>query len=406
MADLVETRSGKIERNYGADLLRSFAMYLVAVLHVLGQGGVLSHCAKGTANNSFAWLLECFAYMAVDLFALTSGYVGYSSGDGVKISRMIILWLRTAFYTIGITAVFAFIIDPTFVDGELWVKVFSPVYSKVYWYITAYFGLLVVAPLLNVGIKHASPKSLIYFLVTSFVVCSVLPTVFESAAFGLGSGYSAIWLILLYAVGAAVRRLSLDGRLPALASVVILVIMTVCTWLSVRFGGRMFLKYISPTVVISAVCVFDLFLRIKIKRPFLRRVAEFLSDTSLSVYIIHVHPILWANYMKNAFVSVAKLPTWLMVLAVLGCAAGVYLACTLTDVIRYGLFDLLRLKKLFGRLDKAIDTFLEFVMRRRREKRAKLCSANAASDSADYGAEDALAEAKEEDEEEKDDKED
>lgn len=34
------------ERNYGVDLLRIISMYLVIILHVLGQGGILSNATE------------------------------------------------------------------------------------------------------------------------------------------------------------------------------------------------------------------------------------------------------------------------------------------------------------------------------------------------------------------------
>ena len=51
-------------RNYGIDLLRLVAMFMVVILHVLGQGGVLS--ATTGDKHHIAWFLETAAYCAVD----------------------------------------------------------------------------------------------------------------------------------------------------------------------------------------------------------------------------------------------------------------------------------------------------------------------------------------------------
>lgn len=40
----------KNERNYGIDLLRLVLMYMVCILHTLGQGGILEACELGTAE--------------------------------------------------------------------------------------------------------------------------------------------------------------------------------------------------------------------------------------------------------------------------------------------------------------------------------------------------------------------
>ena len=69
----------KHEINYGIDWLRILSMYMVAVLHTLGQGGILGSFKQGDLSFSIAWFLETSAFGAVDCFALISGYVGYHS---------------------------------------------------------------------------------------------------------------------------------------------------------------------------------------------------------------------------------------------------------------------------------------------------------------------------------------
>lgn len=38
------------QRNYGIDLLRLVLMYMVCILHTLGQGGILNACQEGTTE--------------------------------------------------------------------------------------------------------------------------------------------------------------------------------------------------------------------------------------------------------------------------------------------------------------------------------------------------------------------
>ena len=44
------------KRNYGIDILKILSMFMVVVLHVLGQGGVLKHALDLTLNDTVAWL--------------------------------------------------------------------------------------------------------------------------------------------------------------------------------------------------------------------------------------------------------------------------------------------------------------------------------------------------------------
>ena len=86
-------------RNYGLDLLRMVAMLMVVVLHILGKGGVLSACEPLSGQYELLWLLEIAAYCACNCYALISGYVIVDSK--FRYSSIIALWLRIAFYTVG-----------------------------------------------------------------------------------------------------------------------------------------------------------------------------------------------------------------------------------------------------------------------------------------------------------------
>ncbi len=54
------------KRNYGIDLLRLVLMYMVCMLHTLGQGGILGVCQAGTVEYKAFWFLEILSYCAVD----------------------------------------------------------------------------------------------------------------------------------------------------------------------------------------------------------------------------------------------------------------------------------------------------------------------------------------------------
>jgi surface polysaccharide O-acyltransferase-like enzyme len=70
--------SVKTERNYGIDLLRLISMLYVLVLHALGRGGLLDHTQRLSVQYQFGWFMQLWALCAVDIFALISGYVGYT----------------------------------------------------------------------------------------------------------------------------------------------------------------------------------------------------------------------------------------------------------------------------------------------------------------------------------------
>ena len=79
------------ERNYGIDLLKIVSMFMVVVLHVLRHGGILE----------VAWVIEPLCLCAVNLFALTTGYLCIDKK--FKFKNVINLWIWVLFYNVLFT---------------------------------------------------------------------------------------------------------------------------------------------------------------------------------------------------------------------------------------------------------------------------------------------------------------
>lgn len=113
-------------------------MFMIVILHVLKQGGVLDGARALSPQYEAAWLLETAAFCAVNCYGIISGYVGV---DGkYRFSNIALLWLRVVFYTLGITAIF-WIFAPEYVGVKQWQNAMFPVMTEQYWYFTAYFAM-------------------------------------------------------------------------------------------------------------------------------------------------------------------------------------------------------------------------------------------------------------------------
>ena len=87
-------------RNYGVDIARLTSMFMVVLLHNLGQGGLLDWTFA--SPRSFVYVtIENFAIVAVNVFALISGYL--SSGRPITPRRALSLW-GCAFFWSGLLA--------------------------------------------------------------------------------------------------------------------------------------------------------------------------------------------------------------------------------------------------------------------------------------------------------------
>jgi len=347
-------------RNYGVDLLRIISMFMVCLLHVLGRGGVLNSAEPQSAVYYAAWLIEIVAYCAVNCYALISGYVGVNSK--YKISNLIYLWLQVAFYSVGISVIFK-IINYGAIGWTGILKSFLPVTFNQYWYFTAYFGLFLFIPFLNVAL-HKIPQRIAKWSLIIIVAFITIFSRLNGSLFWVNDGYSALWLIVLYLVGGYVKLYNPFKEIKTWKLTLILIGLLVITWLSkiiIEFatlkifgqvkGSGILISYLSPTIFMVAVLFLLVFTRINLKH---HKLIAFFVPVSFGVYLIHVHPLIWSYVVKDFAVGFASFNPVLMVLAVIGSAVVIYIVCLLIDYIRLLLFRLLKIRPLLLKIENKI----------------------------------------------------
>ena len=345
-----------MQRNHGVDMLRLVSMLMVVVLHVLGHGGVLAAAPAPSWRYGLCWALEAAAFCAVDCYAMISGYVG--TGKTFRPSGIVLLWLRVVFYTLLITTV-ALVAAPGSVGLRQYFNAVFPVMTKQYWYVTAYFCVFFFMPALDAGVEKLPKRVMAAALIVLTALLTVLPFIFGSDPFGTGSGYSAFWLAYLYLLGAYFRKYGTLEKLRGIKAAAGFILCTAVTLAFklldgvLPFDGGMLCSYTSLSVLAASVCLLGLFSGLRVK-PGFGKVITFIAPTALSVYLIHAHPIVWTRVLGGLFAPLAELPAPLCALAVLGCALAVLAVCCAFDLLREGLFRLLRLKERLRALDAKI----------------------------------------------------
>jgi len=361
-------------RNYGIDALRIVAMFQIVVIHSLNQGGILSACNDNIVMSRTAWFVEVLFFSSVNIYALISGYVG--TNTEFKVSRIINFWLQVFFYTFFITLFFQ-IIFPERINLKIWFKALFPIISRQYWYISCYFLLMLFIPLLNCGIKNISIALHRFIVCFMVLICSVLPILtkfypinFDAGtdSYGMLGGYSTIWLMMLYVTGAYISRSQIIQKVKSWVLIVIILLCTCVTWESLffmpqwtikRFGEiryeTLLLDYVSPTIVVIAICMLVLFSRINVKNNKLAKGIYIGGKTSLSVYLIHTNPLIWDGFIKDYTKTYVCESAIMMVLKLFGASMLIYIACTLVDLVRMLIFKLLRLD---SHIDNLVDKLI------------------------------------------------
>lgn len=333
------------QRNYGIDLLRIVSMMMICVLHILQQGGAMGNCYY---NIYVARIPLAMCFGAVNCFALISGYVGVESK--VKLRNIIRLWLQVVFYCATITLTFHLLGVKKVGYSDL-KRVLLPALTNQYWYFTAYFFLFFFIPYLNYLINSLSQKTLLQLSISIIFVFSILQMA-ASDIFPTYEGYCLWWIMLLYLLGACLKRMHIVEKIPRNLCLLTYVIGATITLL---FPEKL-QNYVSPTVLIGSMALLLWFSKLN-PGNWMCKVISKLAPLSFGVYLIHVHPLIFKKVITGLFIPLSSLRTRWIIIALPLCVLGLYTACTLIDGIRSFLFRKLGINRLCEEIEKI---FLQF----------------------------------------------
>ncbi len=339
-------------RNYGIDLLRLVLMFMVCVLHTLGQGGILAACTKGTLEYNIYWLLEILCYSAVNGFAIISGYMAKDKPQ--KYSKLVNMWFMALFYSLVITVLLSLFGVGGEISIDRYISLSLPVTHGAFWYFTAYFALFLAIPVLNKFLFSIDQGTAKVALLVAFIVFSLIS--FAKDPFKTDFGYSAIWLIILYCIGVLAKRARLFESKSTLVLVIMLAASVLLTWVLKIFhedGGK-WVKYISPTILLCGLLLVVLFSRLQLRGGIIKH----LSPLAFGIYLYQMSFIIWNTLIKGAFAFVATMNIWLGVLIALGFACSIFVSGLIVEFIRVQLFKLARVHILSEKISALIGKLL------------------------------------------------
>lgn len=357
----------KEKRNYGIDLLRVFSMFLIINLHSLLHGGVLNNLNINTLQYNVMWLIEIFAYCAVDIFALITGYVYYSDEKKkFKYSNYIKLWFEVVFYNLLITILFIIINKQTF-NLKIILNCFFPIVKNSYWYFTSYTGLFFLIPVLNAGIRNIENNKLKKYFIVLFLLFSVFDTIFKR--FNLINGYTVIWLSLLYILGAIIKKCNIGKDLKQYQALMIIFLLGLITFAFFKYGFEtdlikkdILISYTSPTILGMAIIYLISASKMKFNNIFKKSI-KFISSSAFAIYLINDSFLIRENYIKNSFVGLVNQLTIKSVFYLLAFAIVFLILSVLIDKIRILIFKLLRIDKLSEKIENIINLIFSKIVK-------------------------------------------
>ncbi len=360
-AEMLPATPQKSERNMGVELFRIVSMMLVILLHVMGHGGVCTYTEDLSTNYQVAWFLETLGYCSVNCYAIISGFANVKTK--FKFRRFFFLWLETVVLILSLTAIVHFFVPSIQVEKEWWLGAVLPLTRRELWYLCAYFFMFPLIPLLNKGLLSLNRWQHI-----AIIVWLQVPTIFKLIMhkdnYTLGGGYSTIWLICLYVLGAYFRIYGAPKWAKWFVTLPTFFLAAFVAWFkmiyiekqaelgliledSVKYDYRDdLISYVSPCMVIMATMLLIFFMQLKIKgRPIKLLIANFAKAT-WGVFVLHVCSAGWYwDELWHSFRKFSDFPTWKMVLCSFGAVLGIWFVTSIMTMFKNCMFDLLRINK-------------------------------------------------------------
>lgn len=346
----------------GLNALRVVAMLMVCLVHT-----IYPQNPDDNIYNLWMCFLHSVAVAGVDLFVLITGY--FLVDKKWSFLRYVRLWWSVVFYSISVILLF-YILDKSGISSGIYdfglarYYIAQIMFGSSYWFFAAYTALYLIVPFLNRAVDAMNQRMHSVLILLTAGVIAIMNMMCFGALYGGGNVF--VWFIVLYLIGAYIRKYAVSIKVPYS---VLLVMIAVCTliptlikfsvdseWISNAVGGLS-----SPFVVLYSVSVFLLFSRWEsCKFTSFARILSVMSSLTFGVYLSHVHPFAFKWLL-------AQIEIWYKdwgysYYAPIVMAFCVYMGCSVIEWGRVLLFRILYLNRLLDRISLKMESrFVELI---------------------------------------------
>lgn len=358
----------KNSHNAGIDLLRALAMIMVILLHFVGHGELLAHAQPGSMKFWILSFVQILAYCCVNLYGLTTGYVMWNKP--FRLSRVTKLWVTTVFWSVMVSCVFFLLAPESRTISEM-VSMFFPVLRGRYWFFTAYVVTMLLSPVLNLVIRSLSKGQYHLLLAVLFLLFGVIPV--GSLGYDvmrISTGHHFSWMIVLYILGGYLRRFVREGAMAKkfwllgylCFALVHLLYQFVVTLIGLEGYKNLLLTYPSPLIVGEAICLFLYFRDLGAEisdNSTAGKVIQIAAPGVYSVYVIHVHPLVyWNTDIISLFRNWDNWNVLVTCGVMLALAMELFAVCVCLDTLRQWLFRGFSIDRTIGKLSDCIEQII------------------------------------------------
>lgn len=338
----------KKERNSSIELLRIIAMIMIVFHHFSAHGEFDFNHSDITIPYLWNNLITMGGKIGVNLFMMISGYYLVSDKrEEVNIKKLGAIWSAAFFYSV-LPVVILMLLHSNRVGVKNLVTAFFPISFSKWWFITTYFLIYLLHPYINVMLTSISKRSYQRLIVILLLYWSVIPTFTTK----LVQSNPFTWCVTLYIVVGYLKLhnvTTVTAKWNGIRYGFIIGVIVTLTHLSATVLSLLSKKYLIfeeyiyhfygqekiPIVLISLL----IFLYFINKDMICNKYVNSIASAAMGVYLIHdqefIKVILWRDlFHNNQFQnSIMLIPYSIMVVAI------VYMACTVVELIRLKIWD-------------------------------------------------------------------
>lgn len=269
------------KRNYGIDVLRILLGILIFSNHAIYHGFYTYANELVTGHEVEFDIIWALANPAVNCFFIISGYFG------IRCTRRKLVSFLTPVYTSAFL-LFAVALYLGEVDSII-VALFKSVMPwEIWWFIAAYFILMLLSDFINEALTRMSEKRLGQFILVFTFINVLQGCILQGRVWS--NGYSFIQAFNMYIVGRYLKRKNIRGnrRIVLVYCATSIVAFAIKIFSDCFLSGKMeayISAYSNPIVIMQAVLLFLSFKELKIE-DWAKKAVGLISGGTLTIYLL------------------------------------------------------------------------------------------------------------------------
>lgn len=296
----------EIKKNSNLELLRIISIWLIVAHHMVLHTGILNEVVS--FNRIIAQIYNIGAYIGVNAFFMITGW--FCIEKQFRIERVLKVYRQAWIYSVVIL-IFFIIICPEMVSIKTVIKSILPVTFNSWWFVTAYIGMMLLSPFMNILIHAMSKKQFCLLIGVSIIMLLGLHTFTTQRPYFSNLAIACFYYLLSAGLkNFAIYECEKITKWIKKRYFAIIVGLIICSTVvfsigesfipQLHEGVNFFTGIDTITIFIATVVFFGIFV---LKKPVYNRTINFLGARTFAIYLLQsnilIVNVLWPFIKKS-----------------------------------------------------------------------------------------------------------